>query len=182
MKRILSLGLFILMAFTLFLNNSVKVEADNEDKIEVTIEAIVDGDNTEVELYNDPVSYGSNLEVDLGVIDKTFAFWIVDGMVDLERDVVTTFTATNDFKAIAVLTDNKELDVYIDHSGELLEAVYDGDEVTVDEPTKIGYDFAGWELIEDNNNVKVHKATYTLNHDEVIINGTSYDYNSIVTL
>src|SRR5690554_7640742 len=122
MKRILSLGLFILMAFTLFLNNSVKVEADNEDKIEVTIEAVVDGDNTGVELYNDPVPYGSNLEVDLDEYEGTFAFWIVDGMVDLERELATTFIATNDFNAIAVFTDKKELDVYVDHSGELLKA------------------------------------------------------------
>src|SRR5690554_5503627 len=182
MKRILSVGLFILMAFTLFVNNSVKVEADNKDEIVVTIEAIVDGENTEVELYKDPVSYGSNLEVDLREFEETFAFWIVDGMVDLERDVETTFIATNDFNAIAVFTDEKELDVYVDHSGELLKAVYDGDEVTVDQPTKIGYEFDDWALIVDVNQVKVHKATYTLNHEPVTINGTSYDYNSIVTL
>src|SRR5690554_5769746 len=182
MKRILSLGLFVLMAFTLFVNNSVKVEADIEDNIKVTIEAVVDGDNTDVELYKDPVSYGSNLEVDLGEFEETFAFWIVDGMVDLERDVETTFIATNDFKAIAVFTDKKELDVYIDHSGELLKAVYEGSEVTVNEPTKIGYEFDDWALIVDVNQVKVHKATYTLNHEPVTINGTSYDYNSIVTL
>ncbi len=173
--------IFVLIMLFVFGQASLKA---NGQEVDVNITATIDGDNTEVPLLVGKRDYGANIVPNLDSVDGTFAFWIVNGVIDVNREKNTSFRAINDLNAVAVFyKESQSAAVYIDHSGILLDSFYNVDEPNPDEPDKIGYNFDGWlEISEPEDHVKVYKATYTLDHADVKVNEVDTRYNSVVNL
>ncbi|MFA5693050.1 MAG: hypothetical protein WC907_05480, partial [Acholeplasmataceae bacterium] len=191
MKKIIySIGLLLLV----ILFTSVEVKAEETKMVDVTIKATFDESNNDQDLLNEPREYGSPISVDANTVvgEYEFAFWIVDGLIDLKREATTTFTATNNLTAIAVFTPiNTPVLVFVDHSGKFIESQYKDYHIPTDDlPNKVNFEHDGWktligsfeeETITENT---VLRLQYKLDEEtkKVTINNEEYLYNEVVTL
>lgn len=188
-KRLFSL-LFIALALFVGFTQVVKADEPAEGEVQVLISAILDdgtGTGEAVTINNGIHAYGTKINIVADHAGGEFALWIVDGMVDYERAANTEFIVTNKLTAEAIfLSEGKVVEVYQDHSGKYLGHRFD-EETTIDEPNKVGYDFAGWAEVEITREIEglvIFRATYVLDEDkdQVTINKNAYDFNSVVTL
>lgn len=123
MKKILTL-ILIVFAFVFVGNQFVKVDAFSGDKT-VTITGIYDGSTALVD--TDIYPYGSNVSMDLSgaPAGQTFAFWIVNGIVQPTLAVNNQFVIVNNMNLQVVFTPaDKVVAVFMDVNGGYLGSRY----------------------------------------------------------
>lgn len=146
MKKILSF-LLVITAFLFVGGHFVDIDAFSGNKT-VTITGIFDPAATGVTFSDSVVyPYGSKVSMDLSgtPAGQTFAFWVVNGVVEPDLAINNQFTITNDMNLQVVFTPaDKVVAVFIDVNGELLGYRYatSGSEVDITGipvPSRPGY-------------------------------------------
>lgn len=157
-------------------DSTLKITAENDVKLTANWTA-----NTYKLVYNSKTyatcSYGTACtlaDFTDNVSGKTFANWKYDGVI-LGSVVYNLTTANNQSLTIEPVFDYITYNITYDYDGGVVSAVntntynVDTSLITLNEPTKTGYEFKGWTITSDNSLAKISENTLNINKETGII-------------
>jgi len=202
MKKLLSI--LLLIAAFIFVGTQLSVNASNLR--EVTVTAIYDGSTAIIDTDNYELGNKIAMDVSGAPVGQTFAFWVVNGVVQPDLPVGHLFTITTNMNLQAVFTPaDKVVALFIDVNGELLGYRYatSGSEVDITGipvPSRPGYitntssdhrfenilnESTVFDLVENSVFVQRYIRDSYDDYEVTVINGTGSDFylfNTIATV